>query len=563
MLFGVYLHRIYGVEQPGEALARTRVLYQNVYGMTSSNDIWSGTANVPAVASVSPKLPSPAQKPPKAALFAAVEDEDLEWLGVAVARELPLKQAVCKKSEPLRKIAITDPAATVAEYKKFLRLMVDEKGAWFTPSKLVDELWHRHMLDTVAYCKFCARVNGDYLHHTPHYGKPHSYHDPGFMATLQAYKDKFADTPPNAIWGTVGESGGITHSIFEGPSRKQCFVYLACPCICVIIIIGFQVVYGVYLAVHGLAADVCREDMAAEATACSQSGTTPVVGSDGDWVLPYGYVEFDSSEVSPATGTSLGTCADRTMDDSFNGTMPWRSNNSSRGEGKTCDDYRVQQLCKLCEGQFDVQPGGTGWKPEWGSPADLQYANGGMTAVDACCACGGGNATLADPMVCNSFTDGCEKIDDCADAHLMYAVAFVCIVGGTGYFVMHMRGRRKKQRDWQFPAAQAETTQTAVDGTAVAAAAVPDTGMTVNPLNAATAVAMAQPATLHNATTAMQVQVPHGSGPGQPMLVDTPAGQMQVIVPAGVMPGMAFQINIPTPAPTAVATAVPTPTAKS
>jgi hypothetical protein len=44
------------------------------------------------------------------------------------------------------------------------------RDAWLTPSKLVDELWHRHMLDTIADCKFCEWVNGGYLHHTPHYG---------------------------------------------------------------------------------------------------------------------------------------------------------------------------------------------------------------------------------------------------------------------------------------------------------------------------------------------------------------------------------------------------------
>ena len=42
------------------------------------------------------------------------------------------------------------------------------------------------MLDTVAYGAFCQRVAGDYLHHTPHYGEPHSYHDPGYAAPREA-----------------------------------------------------------------------------------------------------------------------------------------------------------------------------------------------------------------------------------------------------------------------------------------------------------------------------------------------------------------------------------------
>ena len=42
------------------------------------------------------------------------------------------------------------------------------------------------MLDTVAYGAFCQRVAGDYLHHIPHYGEPHSYHDTGYAAPREA-----------------------------------------------------------------------------------------------------------------------------------------------------------------------------------------------------------------------------------------------------------------------------------------------------------------------------------------------------------------------------------------
>ena len=64
---------------------------------------------------------------------------------------------------------------------------------------------------------------------------------------------------------------------------------------------------------------------------------------------------------------------------------------SGRG---SCADYRIKKLCTVCEREL---PGrGEGWflgnllaerkgSAGWGSPADAQYANGGMTAVDACC----------------------------------------------------------------------------------------------------------------------------------------------------------------------------------
>jgi hypothetical protein len=187
-LFGAHLHRVYGVEAPDAALEMTLQLYRTTSGGAVESDVaalWQGVAIVPATTSVAVNL-SPRKLEQVVVPRVAVEDEDLAWLGVAVAKELPLKQAVCKYSEPLRKIAISDPSATVIEYKKFVRMMVDDQSTWFTPSKLVDELWHRHMLDSVAYCEFCDRVAGAYLHHTPHYGEPHSFHDPGFTATLKA-----------------------------------------------------------------------------------------------------------------------------------------------------------------------------------------------------------------------------------------------------------------------------------------------------------------------------------------------------------------------------------------
>ena len=657
-LFGRHLHRIYGAQQPDEALVRTRVLYQTAYAKPSSSEFWGGVAAVPAVASVSPELPAPPRQL-NAATCAAVEEEDLEWIGVAVAKELPLKQAVCKKSEPLREIAITDPAATVAEYKKFLRMMVDEKGAWFTPSKLVDELWHRHMLDTVAYCKFCERVNGSYLHHTPHYGEPHSYHDPGFMATLKAYKEKFAETPPKTIWGTVGESGGGgggcggggggcggssdsgMHSGYGGRGGSpgdSLFCLICCPCICLFIVAQF-----VWLTIYGTMHDGCVESMPADASACGSLRSTPLQQREGgdwelpseslvnfeegslgsgqscssDWACPGGeFCNFDfgrsgsceacsrcsvchdcglpsagaeSCLATCATGSEwygrvyLGTCADLTMDATLDTTsipsgghagVPWRSNNPRTGTHKTCGDYGAQQLCKLCDRQIhlcdygncplqDAPPGGKGWDASWGSPGDSQYANGGMTAVDACCVCGGGDTPLASISDCTNMEDACSKLDECASrkAAIAFGIVFVLIVACVGFCVFKAMQSRTERRE----AAAAQQVDAAVPATAVPAG---DSAMVVNPIlrptYATTAVAVATPtaqaAPAVGATATMQVAVPQGVAPGQPMLINTHAGQMQVTVPAGVMPGMMFQVNVPA-VPTALVTATAVPAA--
>jgi len=144
-LFGTHLHRVYdAVEAPGAALERTMRLYKTANGAVPDDvaDLWKELATVPASTSVSADLPRPPQKPLLRALrtnaVSAVEDEDLEWLGVAVATELPLKQAVCKHSEPLRQIAIKDPVSQHKTRNRPLRRVTSR-------SSLTDRLLCHHV----------------------------------------------------------------------------------------------------------------------------------------------------------------------------------------------------------------------------------------------------------------------------------------------------------------------------------------------------------------------------------------------------------------------------------
>lgn len=38
------------------------------------------------------------------------------------------------------------------------------------PSKLVDLVWHEHILDTFTYKRDCSRLFGRYVHHNPSFG---------------------------------------------------------------------------------------------------------------------------------------------------------------------------------------------------------------------------------------------------------------------------------------------------------------------------------------------------------------------------------------------------------
>jgi|EP01046_Picozoa_sp_COSAG06_P013182 hypothetical protein len=306
----------------------------------------------------------------------------------------------------------------------------------------------------------------------------------------------------------------------------------------------------------------------------------------------------------PVAGTALGTCTDLTMttdsdDEGYDAGVhvgstattateaPWHSANQRTGTSKTCDDYANQMLCKLCEPFADggYGPGGDGWDPMWGSPADLQYANGGMTAVDACCACGGGDTPLAEMALCRSFQRGCDVLEDCATerTQIAFGLIFVLAASVTGFCVFKANEKRIKRKEAQ-AAREAEQAEQVAAG--VVAMPAGSAGVFVNPMagaatavamptaaagatvtavampTAATATATAMPVVAQPTTQAMQVAVPQGVAAGQMMLVNTPGGQMQVAVPAGLIAGQIFQVNVPSAsaaAPMAVATATAAP----
>lgn len=55
------------------------------------------------------------------------------------------------------------------EYKRFLHLCAVH-GKGIVPNKIMDQMWHYHILDTRAYHKDCEEVFGHYMHHFPYFG---------------------------------------------------------------------------------------------------------------------------------------------------------------------------------------------------------------------------------------------------------------------------------------------------------------------------------------------------------------------------------------------------------
>ena len=90
-----------------------------------------------------------------------------------------------------------------SEYRKFLAMQLMYPEAVIVPCKIVDEMWHRHILDTAAYRTDCDAIFGRFLDHFPYFGMrgeddAQALHD-AYGDTLDRYRDAFGE-PPAETW---------------------------------------------------------------------------------------------------------------------------------------------------------------------------------------------------------------------------------------------------------------------------------------------------------------------------------------------------------------------------
>lgn len=89
------------------------------------------------------------------------------------------------------------------EYRKFLALQVMHPGEDIVPCEIVDEMWHRHILDTAAYREDCDAIFGQFLDHFPYFGMrgeadAQALND-AYAETLERYENAFG-APPVDTW---------------------------------------------------------------------------------------------------------------------------------------------------------------------------------------------------------------------------------------------------------------------------------------------------------------------------------------------------------------------------
>jgi hypothetical protein len=89
------------------------------------------------------------------------------------------------------------------EYRRFLALHIAYPEAEVVPCSMVDEIWHQHILDTIAYRQDCEAIFGEFLDHYPYFGmqseqEAQALHD-AYGDTLEIYEREFG-TPPDGTW---------------------------------------------------------------------------------------------------------------------------------------------------------------------------------------------------------------------------------------------------------------------------------------------------------------------------------------------------------------------------
>jgi hypothetical protein len=89
------------------------------------------------------------------------------------------------------------------EYRRFLAMHIAYPEAEIVPCSMVDEIWHQHILDTIAYRQDCEAIFGQFLDHYPYFGmqseqEAQELHN-AYGDTLEIYEREFG-TPPEGTW---------------------------------------------------------------------------------------------------------------------------------------------------------------------------------------------------------------------------------------------------------------------------------------------------------------------------------------------------------------------------
>eukprot|EP01084_Bolivina_argentea_P223086 377511_1 len=85
------------------------------------------------------------------------------------------------------------------EYTKFL-YMIKHYGSPAVPSKMVDLIWHQHILDTKSYMNDMKNIFGKYIHHSPAYTEMERKDNGDKFKIFRERYHKLFGEMPHDIW---------------------------------------------------------------------------------------------------------------------------------------------------------------------------------------------------------------------------------------------------------------------------------------------------------------------------------------------------------------------------
>ena len=101
-------------------------------------------------------------------------------------------------------------ASMVAEYRRMLGLVQKYPRLPAVPSKLVDLVWHEHVLDTQRYQRDCLKMFGKYMHHAPSFGAEDEKAElvKAQEEMLKKYEVEYGEKPTKGMWPQASPNPG-------------------------------------------------------------------------------------------------------------------------------------------------------------------------------------------------------------------------------------------------------------------------------------------------------------------------------------------------------------------
>jgi len=116
----------------------------------------------------------------------AVNSWDLDFLKLYLVEKVP---------------TVPIPAEGLREYRRFIALTLLTEGSC-VPSKIIDEIWHAHILHSKDYISFSRSLGMDYIHHCPSQSDEKEVLKVEYSQTLDRYRSIFEVTPNPIFWPT-------------------------------------------------------------------------------------------------------------------------------------------------------------------------------------------------------------------------------------------------------------------------------------------------------------------------------------------------------------------------